>query len=147
MRIVIPPVTNDFIALFKDTSICSMILITELTGLYYQYKYDRDLVLQLALMTIRAHLPASSAIRWSITRDAARTAPCRGEGQVMIAVTDLVHAAAASSKRFSMASALTINRGEVAAVVGPSGGGKSTLLRCLNGLETFRGRQRNNGWA
>jgi len=48
-RIVIPPVTNDFIALFKDTSICSMILITELTGLYYQYKYDRDLVLQLAL--------------------------------------------------------------------------------------------------
>jgi polar amino acid transport system substrate-binding protein len=46
---VIPPVTNDFIALFKDTSICSMILITELTGLYYQYKYDRDLVLQLAL--------------------------------------------------------------------------------------------------
>ena len=49
VRIVIPPVTNDFIALFKDTSICSMILITELTGLYYQYKYDRELVLQLAL--------------------------------------------------------------------------------------------------
>jgi polar amino acid transport system permease protein/polar amino acid transport system substrate-binding protein len=49
VRIVIPPVTNDFIALFKDTSICSMILITELTGLYYQYKYDRDLVLELAL--------------------------------------------------------------------------------------------------
>jgi len=48
-RIVIPPVTNDFIALFKDTSICSMILITELTGLYYQYKFDRELVLQLAL--------------------------------------------------------------------------------------------------
>jgi polar amino acid transport system permease protein/polar amino acid transport system substrate-binding protein len=49
VRIVIPPVTNDFIALFKDTSICSMILITELTGLYYQYKYDRELVLELAL--------------------------------------------------------------------------------------------------
>jgi polar amino acid transport system substrate-binding protein len=49
VRIVIPPVTNDFIALFKDTSVCSMILITELTGLYYQYKYDRNLVLKLAL--------------------------------------------------------------------------------------------------
>ena len=48
VRIVIPSVTNDFIALFKDTSVCSMILITELTGLYYQNKYDRDLVLQLA---------------------------------------------------------------------------------------------------
>ena len=50
VRVVIPPVTNDFIALFKDTSVCSMILITELTGLYYQYKYDRGVVLQLALV-------------------------------------------------------------------------------------------------
>jgi ABC-type polar amino acid transport system ATPase subunit len=32
---------------------------------------------------------------------------------------------------------LTVRRGEVAVVVGPSGGGKSTLLRCINGLETF----------
>src|SRR5947209_811616 len=32
---------------------------------------------------------------------------------------------------------LGVRRGEVAVVVGPSGGGKSTLLRCINGLETF----------
>jgi len=32
---------------------------------------------------------------------------------------------------------LSVARGEVAAVIGPSGGGKSTLLRCINGLETF----------
>jgi ABC-type polar amino acid transport system ATPase subunit len=30
-----------------------------------------------------------------------------------------------------------VNRGEVTAVIGPSGGGKSTLLRCINGLDTF----------
>jgi ABC-type polar amino acid transport system ATPase subunit len=32
---------------------------------------------------------------------------------------------------------LSVARGEVAAVIGPSGGGKSTLLRCINGLEMF----------
>jgi len=67
-RVVIPPVTNDFIALFKDTSICSMILITELTGLYYQNKYDRDLVLQLALVIGLIYLlmsyPLSLLSRW-----------------------------------------------------------------------------------
>lgn len=67
-RIVIPPVTNDFIALFKDTSVCSMILITELTGLYYQNKFDRDLVLQLAFAIAAIYLvlsyPLSLLSRW-----------------------------------------------------------------------------------
>ncbi len=34
---------------------------------------------------------------------------------------------------------LSIGKGEVAVIVGPSGGGKSTFLRCLNGLETIQG--------
>jgi ABC-type polar amino acid transport system ATPase subunit len=34
---------------------------------------------------------------------------------------------------------LSVRRGEVASVIGPSGGGKSTLLRCINGLEAFHG--------
>jgi polar amino acid transport system ATP-binding protein len=33
---------------------------------------------------------------------------------------------------------LAVNRGEVAAVIGQSGSGKSTFLRCLNGLEDFQ---------
>ena len=32
---------------------------------------------------------------------------------------------------------LNIQSGETVALIGPSGGGKSTLLRCLNGLNTF----------
>jgi polar amino acid transport system ATP-binding protein len=33
---------------------------------------------------------------------------------------------------------LSFPPGEVAVIIGPSGGGKSTFLRCLNGLETFQ---------
>jgi ABC-type polar amino acid transport system ATPase subunit len=36
---------------------------------------------------------------------------------------------------------LTVAEGEVAAIIGPSGGGKSTFLRCLNGLDSFESGQ------
>ena len=31
---------------------------------------------------------------------------------------------------------LTVNKGDVIAILGPSGSGKTTLLRCMNYLET-----------
>lgn len=34
VRVVVPPVTNDFIALFKDTSVCSVITVVELSKRY-----------------------------------------------------------------------------------------------------------------
>ena len=57
VRVVIPPVTNDFIALFKDTSVASVILITELTRKYNElYNFNRDLVVELAFLTAALYL-------------------------------------------------------------------------------------------
>ena len=54
----------------------------------------------------------------------------------MISVTNLVKNH--GHLRVLDGAALEVARGEVACVVGPSGGGKSTLLRCINGLEAFQ---------
>ena len=66
-RIVIPPVTNDFIALFKDTSICSVIAVTELTKQYNVLANSSGAILELAAMTALLYLimnyPLSLAAR------------------------------------------------------------------------------------
>ena len=60
VRIVLPPVTNDFIALFKDTSVCSVILITELTRQYnVLYNNHRDHIVVLAALTAGLYLAMS----------------------------------------------------------------------------------------
>jgi polar amino acid transport system substrate-binding protein len=57
VRLVIPPVTNDFIALFKDTSVCSVILITELTRKYNElYNFNREYIVELAFVTAGLYL-------------------------------------------------------------------------------------------
>ncbi len=57
VRIVIPPVTNDFIALFKDTSVVSMISVIELTGEYrFLINNHPRLMLEFGLMTATLYL-------------------------------------------------------------------------------------------
>ncbi len=51
VRIVIPPVTNDFIAMFKDTSVCSVITVMELTKQYSVQRNDTGATLELAALT------------------------------------------------------------------------------------------------
>jgi len=59
VRIVIPPVTNDFIALFKDTSVCSVITVMELTKQYSVQANDTGAVLELGALTAVLYLAMS----------------------------------------------------------------------------------------
>ena len=51
LRTVVPSLTNDFIALFKDTAVCSVIAVVELTGQYQRLLVDQPrMILTFALM-------------------------------------------------------------------------------------------------
>ncbi len=51
LRLVIPPVTNDFIAMFKDSSIVSVITMVELTKVYGMLAMSTYDYIGLGLMT------------------------------------------------------------------------------------------------
>jgi polar amino acid transport system permease protein/polar amino acid transport system substrate-binding protein len=63
-RIVIPPVTNDFIALFKDTSVCSVITLTELTKQYSMLAQSTGGVLEFALAVAALYMMMSLPLSW-----------------------------------------------------------------------------------
>ena len=58
-RIVIPPVVNDFIALFKDTSVCSVVTIVELTKRFSVLSMSTQATVELMGMTAVLYLMMS----------------------------------------------------------------------------------------
>ncbi|HZN33368.1 MAG TPA: ABC transporter substrate-binding protein/permease [Pirellulaceae bacterium] len=58
-RIVIPPVMNDFIAMFKDTAVCSVITVVELSKEYYIHARSTGAVVELGLVTALLYLVMS----------------------------------------------------------------------------------------
>jgi polar amino acid transport system substrate-binding protein len=68
VRLVIPPVTNDFIALFKDTSVCSVITLIELTKEYSILANSTggtiEFALAAAILYMFMSLPLSWFSRW-----------------------------------------------------------------------------------
>jgi polar amino acid transport system substrate-binding protein len=72
VRIVIPPVTNDFIALFKDTSVCSVITLVELTKQYSILANSTggaiEFALAAAVLYMMMSVPLSWFSRWSERR-------------------------------------------------------------------------------
>jgi polar amino acid transport system substrate-binding protein len=67
-RIVIPPMTNDFIAMFKDSSIVSVITMVELTKMYGMLAMSTYDYIGLGLMTAGIYFalsyPASLGANW-----------------------------------------------------------------------------------
>jgi len=59
VRIVIPPVVNDFIALFKDTSVCSVITLVELTKRFSVLSMSTQATIELMVMTALLYLAMS----------------------------------------------------------------------------------------
>jgi polar amino acid transport system substrate-binding protein len=72
MRLVIPPVTNDFIALFKDSSIVSVITMVELTKVYGQLVSTYYDYIGIGLLTAAVYflmgLPFVRLARWAERR-------------------------------------------------------------------------------
>jgi polar amino acid transport system substrate-binding protein len=58
-RLVIPPVTNDFIALFKDTAVCSVITVVELSKAYSIQARSTQAIVELGLVTAALYLAMS----------------------------------------------------------------------------------------
>lgn len=67
LRTVIPPVMNDFIALFKDTSVCSVVTLIELTKRFSVLSQSTQATVELMVLTALLYLlmswPASAAAR------------------------------------------------------------------------------------
>ena len=90
LRLVIPPVTNDFIALFKDSSIVSVITMVELTKVYGQlastyYDYVGVGLLTAAIYFLMG-LPFVRLARWAEARMDAGAPSLRSAGRRWLGV-------------------------------------------------------------
>jgi polar amino acid transport system substrate-binding protein len=76
-RLVIPPVMNDFIALFKDTAVCSVITIIELSKEYYIHAQSTNRIVELGLVTALLYLAMSYPLSILVARIERRLAEGR----------------------------------------------------------------------
>jgi polar amino acid transport system substrate-binding protein len=79
-RMVLPPVTNDFISLFKDSSLVSIIAIVELTKSYNMLAVSSMKFLELGLLTAALYLMMSLPLSIVSTRLERHLLPGGGVG-------------------------------------------------------------------
>jgi polar amino acid transport system substrate-binding protein len=74
-RLVLPPIVNDFIALFKDTSICSVVTLVELTKRFSILSQSTQATFELMIMTGLLYLAMSYPLSLVSQRLERRLAP------------------------------------------------------------------------
>ena len=148
LRHVIPGLVNSFIALFKDTSLVSIVALFDLLG-------------QLAGLVLRSGLvDADDAVHrlclhrnhlfrlllwhvalFAVRREPAERAPPQLSKSTMTA--NSIVSITGLNKWYGDFHVLRdinldVAKGERIVICGPSGSGKSTLIRCINALEEFQ---------
>ena len=81
VRIVIPPVVNDFIALFKDTSVCSVVTLVELTKRFSVLSQSTQATAELMILTAILYLLMSYPLIFRLP-STGETARGRGAGMI-----------------------------------------------------------------
>ena len=159
LRFTMPNIVNTFIALFKDTTLVFVVGIFDFLRtieaaradpkwasrecLGHRLRLRRGLLLHLLLWHVALRTPDGSAAfaRRPALRDCdgrSRTATEGNDAAPEVAVEIIGLHKWYGEFHVLRDINLKVGRGERIVICGPSGGGKSTLLRCINRLEDWQ---------
>lgn len=135
-RSAFPSLFNNLISLVKDTSLAANITVTEMfmqteriAGRTYQF-------MQLYIEVALVYLIFCTVLTW-LQAWGEKKLNYYQAGRYSMALLEIkdIHKSFGNLNVLNGMD-LTVNKGDVIAILGPSGSGKTTLLRCINYLET-----------